>query len=79
MHCGGRRRLELFGTDANRRAGWVTLGESLSDSNFDPAVLASHFAGPVGSAAGPTLPRHQRIEALRPKTPPFSRSGTLHP
>ena len=70
---------ELFGTDANRRAGWVTLGESLSDSNFDPAVLASHFAGPVGSAAGPTLPRHQRIEALRPKTPPFSRSGTLHP
>ena len=77
--CQGRRRLELFGTDANRRAGWVTLGESLSDSNFDPAVLASHFAGPAGSAAGPTLPRHQRIEALRPKTPPFSRSGTLHP
>lgn len=77
--CQGRRRLELFGTDANRRAGWVTLGEALSDSNFDPEVLAGHFAGAPGSAAGPTLPRHQRIEALRPKTPPFARSGTLHP
>ena len=77
--CQGRRRLELFGTDANRRAGWVTLGEALSDSNFDPEVLAGHFAGQPGSAAGPTLPRHQRIEALRPKTPPFARSGTLHP
>ena len=77
--CQGRRRLELFGTDANRRMGWVTLGESLSDSNFDPEVLAGRFAGEPGSAAGPTLPRHQRIEALRPKTPPFSRSGTLHP
>ena len=77
--CQGRRRLELFGTDANRRAGWVTLGESLSDSKFDPEALASRFAGEPGSAAGPTLPRHHGIEALRPKTPPFSRSGTLHP
>ena len=34
----GRRRLELFGEDHNVRPGWVTVGSSLSASNFDPQV-----------------------------------------
>ena len=34
----GRRRLELFGEDHNVRPGWVTVGLSLSASNFSPQV-----------------------------------------
>ena len=34
----GRRRLELFGRDGNIRAGWVTVGNELSSSNFSPEV-----------------------------------------
>ena len=34
----GRRRLELFGHDHNIRPGWVTVGNELTSSNFDPAV-----------------------------------------
>ena len=34
----GRRRLELFGEDHNVRPGWVTVGLSLSASNFSPEV-----------------------------------------
>ena len=34
----GRRRLELFGEDHNVRPGWVTVGSSLSASNFSPQV-----------------------------------------
>ena len=30
----GKRRLELFGEDHNVRPGWVTVGNSLSASNF---------------------------------------------
>lgn len=36
----GRRRLELFGEDHNVRPGWVTVGLSLSASNFSPQVSA---------------------------------------
>ena len=73
--CQGRRRVELFGSDQNLRPGWLTLGDDLSSSNFDADVFAGYFSGPQGHV----LPRHPRIEALRPKTPPFARTGTLHP
>lgn len=35
----GRRRLELFGEEHNVRPGWVTVGLSLSTSNFSPQVI----------------------------------------
>ena len=34
----GRRRLELFGEDHNVRPGWLTIGDSLSASNFNAEV-----------------------------------------
>lgn len=34
----GRRRLELFGEDHNIRAGWLTVGNGLSSSNFNTEV-----------------------------------------
>lgn len=34
----GRRRLELFGSDRNIRAGWVTLGNKITSSNFNKEV-----------------------------------------
>ena len=34
----GRRRLELFGQDNNIRPGWVTVGNELTSSNFEPGV-----------------------------------------
>ena len=37
----GRRRLELFGEDHNVRPGWLTVGNSLSASNFNPEVRRS--------------------------------------
>ncbi|PHJ14749.1 n6-adenosine-methyltransferase, partial [Cystoisospora suis] len=33
--CLGRRRIELFGRDCNRRAGWVTVGCELGLTTFD--------------------------------------------
>ena len=36
----GRRRLELFGEDHNIRPGWVTVGNNLSSSNFNPQVCS---------------------------------------
>ena len=44
----GRRRLELFGEDHNIRPGWITIGNDLSGSNFNPQVcrrtsLSDHF------------------------------------
>lgn len=34
----GQRRLELFVEDHNLRQGWVTVGNSLSASNFNAEV-----------------------------------------
>ena len=47
--CQGRRRLELFGEDTNIRRGWLTLGSSLSSSNFDPSTWYRNFEGTVES------------------------------
>lgn len=34
----GRRRLELFGEENCVRPGWVTVGQKLNGSNFNPQV-----------------------------------------
>jgi hypothetical protein len=77
--CNGRRRLELFGEDTNIRRGWLTLGQSLSSSNHDPAEWARNFEGTVESynfddEVPQILSNHlngttPQIESLRPKSP----------
>lgn len=81
--CNGRRRLELFGEDHNVRNGWVTVGKSLTSSNFNARAYADHFRNRDGSIwvqnnVGPKpppgsvilVPTTDEIEALRPKSPP---------
>lgn len=63
--CLGRRRLHVFGRDSTIRAGWLTLGPELTNSNFNSEVYASYFSNSV-LTTGCT----ERIEALRPKSPP---------
>lgn len=60
----GMRRLELFGEDHNIRPGWLTLGISLSSSNFDADSYKAYFRD--GHLLGST----PQIENLRPKSPP---------
>lgn len=73
--CLGRRRIELFGRDWNRRAGWVTVGCEFGLTTFDPKTYASFFEGDVawpkatdymGGRYVGTMPE---IEQLRPKSP----------
>jgi len=72
--CLGRRRLELFGRDVNIRAGWVTLGNELTGSNYNSQTYLSymeekgelHDGTPCdGYLVGSTA----EIEDLRPKSP----------
>ncbi|XP_074279842.1 N6-adenosine-methyltransferase non-catalytic subunit MTB-like [Silene latifolia] len=77
----GRRRLELFGADHNIRAGWLTVGKGLSDSNFDSEAFVRSFAdkdGKVWQGGGGRNPPPEaphlilttpEIESLRPKSP----------
>ncbi|MEW5306945.1 MAG: hypothetical protein WDW36_009373 [Sanguina aurantia] len=84
----GKRRLELFGEDHNIREGWVTVGKSLTHSNFNAPSYASHFRNPNGSlwvgnpfgnriplGAPILLPISDEIEELRPKSPINERHG----
>lgn len=64
--CLGRRRLHLFGRDSTIRPGWLTIGPELTNSNFNAAAYWKHFDGPTGHLTGCT----ERIECLRPKSPP---------
>lgn len=63
--CLGRRRLQLFGRDSTVRPGWLTLGPDLTMSNYDPALYNSYFA-----EGNMTTGCTDRIESLRPKSPP---------
>ncbi|CAM8946243.1 unnamed protein product [Rhodiola kirilowii] len=79
--CLGRRRLELFGEDHNIRAGWLTLGNGLTSSNFHAEAFIKNFAdkdgkswqGGGGRNPPPDAPHLVKttpdIEALRPKSP----------
>uniref|UniRef100_A0A8D3DB21 N(6)-adenosine-methyltransferase non-catalytic subunit METTL14 n=1 Tax=Scophthalmus maximus TaxID=52904 RepID=A0A8D3DB21_SCOMX len=64
--CLGRRRLHLFGRDSTIRPGWLTVGPTLTNSNFNPETYSSHFAIPDSILSGCT----EEIERLRPKSPP---------
>lgn len=74
----GRRRLELFGEDRNIRRGWVTLGRSLSSTNFNAEAYAAYFKSdkPHRDHNGKPTPDAPQlvgttpeIEQLRPRSP----------
>uniref|UniRef100_A0A1B6FC80 N(6)-adenosine-methyltransferase non-catalytic subunit METTL14 n=1 Tax=Cuerna arida TaxID=1464854 RepID=A0A1B6FC80_9HEMI len=71
--CLGRRRLHVFGRDSTIRPGWLTLGPELTNSNFNADLYASYF-NPSNITTGCT----ERIEALRPKSPPAKGKGTAN-
>eukprot|EP01066_Platyproteum_vivax_P019073 Platyproteum_vivax@DN7623_c1_g1_i3.p1 len=79
--CLCRRRLELFGSDATLRNGWVTIGRNISSSNYNAETYASWFQGDgkypeINSfIGGRHLGTTEEIEMLRPKTPPKDRPG----
>ncbi|XP_024889385.1 methyltransferase-like protein 14 homolog [Temnothorax curvispinosus] len=63
--CLGRRRLHLFGRDSTIRPGWLTVGPELTNTNFNADLYQSYFAnGQITTGCT------ERIEALRPKSPP---------
>lgn len=65
--CLGRRRLHLFGRDSTIRPGWLTVGPELTNSNFNAELYKDYFSkGSNDYLTGCT----DRIEALRPKSPP---------
>lgn len=65
--CLGRRRLHLFGRDSTIRPGWLTVGPELTNSNFNSDLYKDHFSrSNTDHLTGCT----DRIEALRPKSPP---------
>lgn len=66
MYC----RLHVFGRDSTIRPGWLTIGPELTNSNFNADLFASHFS-PSTLSTGCT----ERIEALRPKSPPAKGKG----
>ena len=66
--CLGKRRLYLFGRDNTIRQGWLTVGPELSDSNFDKVKFKECFEQ---MSNGNLTGSSERIELLRPKTPPL--------
>ncbi|RMX52244.1 hypothetical protein pdam_00007955 [Pocillopora damicornis] len=70
--CLGRRRLHLFAVDDTLRPGWLSVGPSLSSSNFSADLYNSYFSsGPENLIVGST----QEIETLRPKSPTGKHKG----
>lgn len=68
--CLGRRRLHIFGRDSTIRPGWLTLGPELTNTNFNSDLYNSYF-----TASSLTTSCTERIEALRPKSPPPKGKG----
>ena len=73
--CMGRKRIELFGEDRNKRSGWLTLGKSLSNSNFNLEKYNNYFKGDLcypeveGYEGGRYVGCSLEIEGLRPRSP----------
>jgi N6-adenosine-specific RNA methylase IME4 len=73
--CLGRKRIELFGEDRNKRPGWLTLGKSLSNSNFNLEKYNNFFVGNIaypeaqGYEGGRYVGSTPEIEARRPRSP----------
>lgn len=68
--CLGKRRLQIFGRDSTIRPGWMTIGPLLTMSNYDQALHKSYFESGT-TTTGCT----ERIESLRPKSPPPKAGG----
>ena len=62
--CLGTRRLHIFGRDSTIRPGWLTIGPMLTISNYDQALHKSYFEKTLTTGCS------ERIENLRPKSPP---------
>ena len=83
--CMGRKRIELFGEDRNKRAGWLTLGKSLSNSNFVLEKYNSYFTGDKcypevqGYEGGRYVGCSMEIEELRPRSPPRQSNINVNP
>ena len=79
----GRKRIELFGEDRNKRAGWLTLGNSLSNSNFNLEKYNNYFKGDLcypdvqGYEGGRYVGCSVEIEGLRPRSPPRQQVNPL--
>ncbi|KAI2804349.1 N6-adenosine-methyltransferase subunit mettl14 [Blomia tropicalis] len=64
--CLGRRRLNVFGRDDIIRPGWLSIGPALTNSNFNANTYSNYFNDQNGHLTGCI----ERIETLRPKSPP---------
>ena len=79
----GRKRIELFGEDRNIRPGWLTLGSSLSNSNFVLEKYNNYFKGDLcypdvqGYEGGRYVGTTEEIEDLRPRSP--TRQPNINP
>lgn len=69
--CLGRRRLHIFGRDSNIRPGWLTIGPELTNTNFNSEMYVASFN--ENTTTGCT----ERIEALRPKSPPATANKAI--
>ena len=81
--CLGRKRIELFGEDHNIRPGWLTLGKSLTNSNFDIDKYNNWFKGDLsypelqGYEGGRFIGSTPEIENLRPRSPIRNQNATF--
>lgn len=71
--CLGRRRLHLFGRDSTIRAGWLTVGNELTNSNYNANLYSSYFENSLTTGCT------ERISMLRPKSPPATRTFDTKP
>jgi mRNA m6A methyltransferase non-catalytic subunit len=69
--CLGRRRLHLFGRDSSIRPGWLTVGNELTNSNFNASTYAGYFDDSLTTGCT------ERISMLRPKSPPPTASKII--
>ncbi|XP_070496977.1 N(6)-adenosine-methyltransferase non-catalytic subunit METTL14 [Chironomus tepperi] len=71
--CLGRRRLHLFGRDSTIRSGWLTVGNELTNSNFNANLYSSYFENSLTTGCT------ERISMLRPKSPPATKTFDTRP
>ncbi|GAO47138.1 MT-A70-domain-containing protein [Saitoella complicata NRRL Y-17804] len=64
--CLGRRRLEIFATDASLRRGWVSVGREMTRTTWD---VERWLEGLVEGGTGSVVGFDGEIEMLRPKSP----------
>ena len=73
--CLGRKRIELFGENHNKRPGWLTVGRRIGRTTYDKAEFDEYFAGEQlypqaqDCNGGRFLGSTPEIEALRPRSP----------